>query len=402
MPTSATSAYFHTLNQGLRQHERAIPMLLIDLDILDHNIAQLQAQIQPSTDLRLVVKSLPSRSLLQYVMERTSCQKLMVFHQPFLNNLATYLDTSIDILLGKPMPVSTAHYFYNNHIPGATQFDPFHQVQWLVDTTERLLAYAQLASTLGQKLRVNLEIDVGLHRGGFITLDRFRNALQIINEHTNHLEFSGLMGYDPHVVKLPRWLKSPAQALHNTQEVYQKFIQLIQQEFPNLWRNDLVLNGAGSPTFSLHQAKHSLLNDIAVGSALVKPSNFDIPSLASFRAASWIATPVLKKQSGTRLPGLGKLPNWLSKVFPYLQESYFIYGGYWKADYHYPPDIRTNPLFGESTNQSMLNASGNYPLGVGDFIFLRPWQSEAVFLQFGRIMAIRAGNIVDEWSLLPG
>jgi D-serine deaminase-like pyridoxal phosphate-dependent protein len=401
MDKTISSSYFTKLNQSLRAQERAIPSLLIDLDQLDHNIAVVQRQLKTGADLRLVVKSLPSPDLLHYVMERTGCHKLMVFHQPFLSDLAQYFDDSVDVLLGKPMPERTVRYYYTHFAENAnTRFDPYRQVQWLADSPKRLQEYALLAAEMGQKLRINLEIDTGLHRGGFATPAEFRAALQILTQQQRSLVLTGLMGYDPQVVKLPRWLSSPAKALAKANQIYREFIQIIREEFPALWREDLTFNGAGSPTFGLHQNSDSPLNDVAVGSAFVKPTTFDISTLADFQSACWIATPVLKKMQGTKLPGLGQLPHWLEAVFPILGASYFIYGGYWKADYCYPPDIRINPLFGASTNQSMLNTSGQYPLEVDDFVFLRPWQSEFVFLQFGRILTIRNGEVSGEWGLL--
>lgn len=375
--------------------------MLIDLDKLDHNIALVQQQLKTGADLRLVVKSLPSPDLLHYVMEHTGCRKLMVFHEPFLSDLAQYLKDNVDILLGKPMPVRTVRYFYQHFAKNPdTHFDPYRQIQWLADSPKRLQEYALLAAELGQKLRINLEIDVGLHRGGLATPVDLRAALQILVQQQSSLVLSGLMGYDPQVVKLPRWLSSPTKALAKANQTYRAFIRIIKEEFPALWRDDLTFNGAGSPTFGLHQNSDSPLNDLAIGSAFVKPTTFDIPTLADFQATCWIATPVLKKMRGTKLPGIGQLPHWLKVVFPVLGESYFIYGGYWKADYCHPPDIRINPLFGASTNQSMLNASGQYPLEVDDFVFLRPWQSEFVFLQFGRILTIRGGKISGEWRVL--
>jgi D-serine deaminase-like pyridoxal phosphate-dependent protein len=400
MDKSISSAYFTKLNQSLRSQERAIPFLLIDLDRLDHNIAVVQQQLKTGADLRLVVKSLPSPDLLHYVMERTGCRKLMVFHEPFLSDLAQHLDESVDILLGKPMPVRTVRYFYQHFAKNPdTNFDPYRQIQWLADSPKRLQEYALLAAEARQKIRINLEIDVGLHRGGFATSADLRAALQILTQQQNSLALSGLMGYDPQVVKLPRWLSSPAKALAQANQTYREFIRIIEEEFPTLWRDDLTFNGAGSPTFGLHQNSDSPLNDVAIGSAFVKPTTFDIPTLVDFQPACWIATPVLKKMQGTKLPGIGQIPHWLKTVFLFLGESYFIYGGYWKADYCYPPDIRINPLFGASTNQSMLNASGQYPLEVDDFVFLRPWQSEFVFLQFGRILTVRNGEINGEWGI---
>jgi D-serine deaminase-like pyridoxal phosphate-dependent protein len=82
-------------------------------------------------------------------------------------------------------------------------------------------------------------------------------------------------------------------------------------------------------------------------------------------------------------------------VKPSFKFAYFIYGGYWKADYVYPKDAAENQIFGSSTNQSMVNSKMEVP--VGDFIFLRPKQSEHVFLQFGKLLVFENNEIVREW-----
>ncbi|MEM6770171.1 MAG: hypothetical protein AAF597_06270, partial [Bacteroidota bacterium] len=173
---------------------------------------------------------------------------------------------------------------------------------------------------------------------------------------------------------------------------------LIRTQFPELWKEDLTFNGGGSPTLALHQTVDSPLNDLSVGSCFVKPTTFDIPTLVDFRPACYIATPVLKKFTGTTLPALENVRKMLNFVNSNHRQSYFIYGGYWKADYCYPEGIRPNRIFGPSTNQTMLNGPAEVPLEVDDFVFLRPQQSEFVFLQFGNILVLRGKQIVGEWE----
>ena len=83
-----------------------------------------------------------------------------------------------------------------------------------------------------------------------------------------------------------------------------------------------------------------------------------------------------------------------------MENSYFIYGGSWMADFYEPPGVKPNKIFGKSTNQVMINASDESKLEVGDFVFLRPHQSEFVFLQFGNILAMRNQEIKEEWSCI--
>ena len=57
MSDNKTDVYFQQLNHVLKNHDRAIPCLLIDLDRLDKNVATLKDHIQADTHFRIVVKS---------------------------------------------------------------------------------------------------------------------------------------------------------------------------------------------------------------------------------------------------------------------------------------------------------------------------------------------------------
>ncbi|MGH7896930.1 MAG: DSD1 family PLP-dependent enzyme, partial [Candidatus Binatia bacterium] len=93
-----------------------------------------------------------------------------------------------------------------------------------------------------------------------------------------------------------------------------------------------------------------------------------------------------------------------SRVFswwdPNRCRTFFIYGGYWKAKYASPPGLRANDLYGHSSNQEMVNGSLAIDIGPDDHVFLRPTQSESVFLQFGDLVILRGGRIVDRWPVL--
>lgn len=400
MSRQTAEAYFENMNRALKQQQRAVPSLLLNLDALDENISTFNSELNPRLNFRIVVKSLPSPQLIQHLQTKTNCHSFMLFHQPFLSDIIKYLNEKDDILLGKPMPIKTAEYFYQNLPEGNLTFDPYQQIQWLVDTQDRILQYVQLAKSLGQKIRLNLEIDVGLRRGGFQDLSALQHALELLQTHADYVTFSGFMGYDPHVVKIPKIIRSAQKSQRLSNHFYNECKALVKTTFPALWNEQLTFNGAGSPTLGLHNNEASPLNDVSAGSCFVKPTTFDIPELSAYKSACFIATPVLKKLKRTAIPGI----EWLKKIMPFFNsryaQSFFIYGGYWKADYVYPTGIQHNELYGLSTNQTMINANATVPLNVDDFVFLRPHQSEFVFLQFGKIITTRGGKILDHWNLL--
>ncbi len=138
--------------------------------------------------------------------------------------------------------------------------------------------------------------------------------------------------------------------------------------------------------------EESPLNDYSVGSALVKPASFDLPSLAEFEAAAWIAAPVLKRLVGVRVPFVEKLPS-------HGRDTLFIYGGKWIAEPCFPEGLQENPTYGVSSNQQMLTVPRAAEVVVDDFVFLRPRQSEAVLLQFGDLFIIRGDRHVGNWPV---
>lgn len=395
----AYSPYFAALNSLLQKEAAGRPVLIVDLERLDANLARVRASLPSGKAFRVVSKSLPAVGLLQRVMQGMDTNRLMVFHQPHLLALATQLPHA-DLLLGKPLPVAGAAAFYRE-LRGTT-FSPATQLQWLIDTRERLLQYRQLAISLGQKLRVNLEIDVGLHRGGLQDPRELPALLSLLDDDDSrrHLELAGLMGYDAHVGKVPSMLESREASLRKVITRYRAFVQVLAAHLPAAQLAALTLNGAGSPTFRLHGAE-SPLNELAAGSCLVKPTDFDLDLFADLMPAAFIATPVLKAQDGLALPGVSALgPAWAAWD-PNRRRTFFIYGGLWMARLESPAGLRDNQLYGRSTNQAILNGSSRVGLHVDDYVFFRPTQSEKVLLEFGDILAVRRGQVETRWPVLP-
>ena len=384
--------YFAGLSDALDAAALGIPTLVIDRQRMLDNIATLGAHVQGRFDYRIVAKSLPSLPLLEAVMRASNSRRLMLFHQPFINQVAARVPDA-DILLGKPMPVRAAASFYGDFNGGG--FDPERQLRWLLDTPERLLEYRDLADGLALDLQVCIELDVGLHRGGVTSDEQLLAMLEIIDS-SPRLRFCGFMGYEPHIVKIP--VGDPATYRDRAMTRYAHYIEVARRFLGERWPDDVLLNAGGSPTYQLYNEGDFPFNELAAGSCLIKPSDFDLSTLSDHRPAAYIAAPVLKRQDSLQLPGidLGKLQSMWN---PNRARSFFTYGGYWKANPESPPGLSYNALFGRSTNQEMINGSRSVELGPGDWIFLRPTQSEFVFLQFGDIAVYDGGEIVERWPV---
>lgn len=395
--------YFQTINDYLRRAGPGRPLMLIDRQRLAANCKTLMSMMPRHCQLRIVAKSLPSVPLIQEVMTHTGSRRIMVFHQPFMNALAD-AEPGCDMLLGKPMPIRAARRFYSelshNEQSHPSPFKPDQQLQWLIDSSSRLEQYLSLAREQQRHLNINIEIDVGLHRGGLTDPQQLDAMIALIEAHPEQLRFSGFMGYDAHVGRLPSFVQSAEEGHRETEALYQQYIHRLYHLNPTYRKQDLCFNGAGSPTLALYDDS-TVVNELSAGSCLVKASDFDLPLLQRFQPAAFIAAPVIKQLNGLALPGplpLGELwQSWDTN----RRQSYFIYGGYWKAEPISPPGIQANPLYGASSNQMMYNASEDTALQVDDQLFLRPTQSEFVLLQFGDLAVWENGAVSDWWPPLP-
>lgn len=381
--------YFTAVGRALRAAGIAHPVLVIDRARLDANIAAARAALAPGRlPLRVVVKSLPAPALVDHVARGMGTSRLMVFNGAMLDAMAE-AHPEADLLLGKPLPAMQFGQFLQARGPAAAA-----RVQWLIDTPERLGQYAAVAAEARTPVRVAFEIDVGLHRGGLADADALARAV-VQARAGGMLRPSGLMGYDPHVVKMV----DPDRAYADAQARYRAAIDALGRATGADPRT-LTLNSAGSPTYALH-ARGTVANEVAAGSAFVKPVDFDVPTLAAHVPASFIATPVIKAEPRFRLPGYEWLSGPMTFLDPNRRRAFFIYGGHWMATPVSPPGLEYDTLFGRSSNQELLTGSDRVRLAPDDYVFLRPNQSEALFLQFGDIVLFDRGRITERWPTLP-
>ncbi|HEX5276474.1 MAG TPA: alanine racemase [Fluviicoccus sp.] len=389
--------YFRQLSKALQVVNLVRPTLVLDYARFLANAEQVRKTMVEGPGrlpARIVVKSLPALGFMNVLMQVLQTQRVMVFNMPMLDIITrNYPDA--DILFGKPMPVAAVrHWLYTE-----ANRERLPQIQWLVDTPIRLQEFAELAGTLKKTLRISLEIDVGLHRGGFATPQAVKDALEFAKQ-SPHLEISGLMGYDAHVGKLPTLLDMQEKAWNACQQMYKDCVQVIRES--GLTPEKMTLNSGGSLTYARH-ALYTAANDISLGSALVMPSDFDKPALKDHQQACFIATPVLKSVDPALMPGLewtDSLRRWWD---PNTARGFFIHGGHWLADPVSPPGLALSGIYGQSSNQELYLGSAAMSLQPDEYVFFRPRQSEAVFLQFGDIAVYNAekGRIEASWPVFP-
>ncbi len=386
--------YFLGLQAALTEEGIASPTLVIDRARLDANIDTLMGHLPAGMAYRIVAKSLPSLDLIAHIRKRSGSDRLMTFNQPMLTALTQAMPDA-DQLLGKPLPVAAARNYFNALAP--EDVAAAANIQWLIDTPERLRQYQELARAAGQTLRINLELDVGLHRGGLEAGDTLKSMLETLRD-APEFTFAGFMGYEPHLAALPEALGWRERAKSGAWRRYGEALTQAGDVFGAEAVMELVRNAAGSPTYRYYQSTE-IANEISAGSCLVKPTHFDTPLLEPHLPASFIATPVIKAMPQTRLPGLEFAADGQRAWDPNTSRTVFIYGGNWLADPVDPPGLSYNKTFGRSSNQEMLTGGHNLAIEPDEFVFFRPHQSEAVFLQFGDIAVFEDGRITKRWKV---
>lgn len=396
--TGAMPPYFANLDRALKNERLYEPVILIDLDRLDYNISVTKKHFSPTISYRLSAKSLPSANLQTYVMDRMGSQRLMAFHVPYLEQYLAY-GPDIDILMGKPVLTGSIRNFFTN-LTSTSHTNAADRIQWLADDATRVGNLLALARDQNLTLQINIEIDIGLHRGGARNNAELAAMLNLVQDNPQYLTFTGFMGYEGHVAAAPAPLFSIDKSFDDAMRAYQSFYEFGVAEFAQLFQADITLNSGGSKTYQRF-GDHPFVNDIAAGSCMVKPSTFDI--LDDHLPALFIATPVLKKNDGLTIPFLEDQSRLVSWWNPNAAKSWHVYGGGWAADMVAPEGVSIFEMMADPPNQNLMPNQSLYTgpasthLNEGDFIFMQPQQGDAMF-QFEKIALIRDGKVSGYWD----
>ena len=381
--------YFTQLSQALRAAGIQQPCLVLDLDRLNGNIASVKSRLAPGLQIRIVDKSLPCLRLLDHIRTALQTDLVMTFHLPVAAAVAQEFPAA-QLLFGKPMPVGAArHALTKGALAG--QSDAASRIAWLIDTDERLAAYGALADELGIDLRFCLEVDVGLHRGGYRNPDALRLALQALQKYPR-LHCQGIMAYEAHIGHVPGLFGGPTAALAKARNLIGLFMACLAPH------QRAILNIGGSSTALLYDGGIGA-NEVSMGSAFVLPTDFDVPSLSTLKPAVHIATPILKVVDA-QVPRFDDRSWILQKLGKFPKRGCFLYGGRWMAKPVHPPGLKPSKQFWHSTNQQFAGLPDDSDVKPDDIAFLRPTQSEFVLQLFGPIAVYSGDRIVDSWAVL--
>ena len=401
---------FGQWNRALKESAGGRESAFVDLDAVDHNLRLVGERLGSSMGLRLCAKSLPSLPLLEYMMNAACTNRVMAFSEGMVRDLLLRFGSEVDILLGRPATVEALARTFATLDEEQSRPNPTGGVRWLVDTPQRMREYAAYATQRRTHVKVAVELDVGLHRGGARDVSQLLEMLATISN-SDFLQFAGFMGYEGHVPFVSTEISSPAEEFALVQSRYAEFERAGRDAYPDLFEEPLVYNSGGSRTYHLYtDALDTPVNEVAMGSAFFYPSNFHNLAQGGLRTATFFATPVLKRLDPAELyPDANSLPALAEEETDY-QVWYVMVSGGFPGDRHHPPGLVDSPtsaggptrIVNMMPNQGRWLGSRDVPLEVGDFIFFQPWEADAVrWLAY--LDVFRGGQLVDQWpTFQPG
>lgn len=159
---------------------------VLDLEGLASNVDAICHALPDGLKLRISTKSIPCLDMIEFVMRRANTQRLMVFQPALLSALVSRFGDTADYMCGVTFDVRSVRHLMTelSESHSAESARPLPEVlascvQWLIDTPERLQEYLRLAQELSLKLRVCIEVDIGMHRGGVRSTGALLNMCKV-------------------------------------------------------------------------------------------------------------------------------------------------------------------------------------------------------------------------------
>ncbi|MFO0875922.1 MAG: DSD1 family PLP-dependent enzyme [Gemmataceae bacterium] len=229
------------------------PQLLIDLDILDANLARLQSACQVAGKaLRVHFKSLKCGGLARYLAARG----VQGFLCAKLNEAEVLVQAGLpDVLVA-------------NQIVGETKIRRLlalarqARVRVCVDQADNVRQMGQLARQEGVPLELLIEVDVGMNRCGVEPGEPALELARVIGQEKG-LRLVGLQGYDGHL----QLLADPEQKRQRCHQGLDRLLATRQLLEANGFPLEIV-TGAGTGTWE-YSAQHPALTELQPGSFLL-------------------------------------------------------------------------------------------------------------------------------------
>ena len=359
------SPYFQAIRNAIGVGSQ--PRAFVDLDVFALNAKQVLSD-SAGKDLRLVSKSFSSIALLQKAMELGKTNKILLFGTEIASLLLTRLGSGFQGLYGHPIATSAIEQIIS------TQPQAAAQIIFLVDSTIQLGELIVLAEKYNTPLQIALDIDVGLHRGGFDEVGDIEKAADMIATNPTFLLFRGFLGYEGQVTVVPTTFLQEL-VFKSAMSTFKEKVDVFFARQASLKVPGLLMSAGGSiSAYMFNKFGIDYVNEISVGSAFTLPSNFDALASRGYQSALFFSSPVIRMRRG-KIPFLESLTYVLSWYNVNWKNMFCSMDGKIYNNPISPAGLSYYPLMdasdGFSGRQKLVASSDSTHLQLGDSVFFR-------------------------------
>jgi D-serine deaminase-like pyridoxal phosphate-dependent protein len=375
--------------------DRPLPGVIVDLDVVDSNLALLLGRMAPGPTLRIASKSVRVPAVLRHLIDASPrVQGVMTWSAPEAKALADHGFT--DLLNGYPVGRPTDAVLFAE-LAGREGV----RAVAMVDAEEQVSLLSVAASERGVTVPLCLDLDVSLRLlGGAVHLGVRRSPLRDVAaaidlahriRNTPGVELVGVMAYEAQVAGLPD--RVPGQALldpirrgikaRSRPLAAQRRTAVVDALRADGFTIDLV-NGGGTGSIEATSADGSC-TEVTAGSGFYCPTLFDGYDGLPLQPAAFFALPVVRRSD----------PDHITCAF-----GGFTASG--PADpsraptVHSPPGLTPLGMEGFGEVQTPFKEGPKAPpLRLGDPVVCRHSKAGELMEHVSEVLLVRGGDVVD-------
>ncbi len=353
---------------GLPVSELDTPALLIDLDLLQHNIDQMAAHLRDrGVQWRPHAKAFKCPAIA-HILRRSGAIGMTVAKVSEAEVMAAGGITDILIAHLVVGPTKTARL-------AALQRQA--DVKVTVDHPDHVAGLGRAAVAVGVSIGILVDVDLGMKRTG-VASGEAAVALARHVSATPGLRFDGLMGYEGHTLMIP--------------DVAEKRAAITSALAKLLHARDLV------------EAAGLKCRIISAGGSGSYQYTADIAGITEIQAGGGIFACqyyTRRCQVAGHLPALSVLATVVSR--PAADRAILDIGQKSISQYQTPPVLRDYsncPITGLSAEHATVTVDSQFELPIGKKVHVLPGYSDFTFVLHNRVLGYRGGRVESVWDLL--
>lgn len=370
---------------------RGEPIAICDLAAVDNNLGVVTSFARENGfAVRPALKTFQSPGLSAYILRKLPEPRGLLFHLRMLDEIVAAAPPGTDLMMGYPPTVGQLEeYLGSNPPPGQRR----HRLRILIDSVPLLERLAHLARRTRRRLPLDvaIEFDSGMGRGGVDSARELTEMLRILRAERSRLRLGATLCYDGHATLTANAAYRKVVAT-TSQQRFRDYLAQLADEGAGLYNpTTLIRNGPGSSNYR-NWAGTGVANEIGCGSAFVFPGYLNAFDNAGLFPAITQASPMM------RITGDSPSVPYTQTTLPgSTHEEIVIEAGPWPgSEIVHPDGLSEDELSGGGF--ALVAPKG--ALELGDYVLMRPEQSEPGIEIFGSVIAARGGTVRRRWPTI--